>query len=201
MRMGSPLGAHCSREGRLWCARVEIAIHEIGDDFDGALDVELFEGLIQEVMRDGGDAVALLDGEFGDGEIAAVAADQCDVRAVKRGDEGQTARGGHGAREHGADGVGNGVVDVEQIERFGLEDFEHFGGESKRVRRVIEKRIAGDFDLVKMDVRIVGIHADRRGVADEMDVVAASGEFLAEFGGDDAGAAVRGVAGDANLHG
>jgi hypothetical protein len=30
--------------------------------------------------------------------------------------------------------------------------------------------------------------------------VATSGELLAEFGGDDAGAAVGGVAGDANLH-
>jgi hypothetical protein len=65
---------------------------------------------------------------------------------------------------------------------------------------VIEKRVAGDFDLVKMDVRVVGIHADGRGVADEVDVVAARGEFLAEFGGDDAGAAVSGVAGDADFH-
>jgi hypothetical protein len=30
--------------------------------------------------------------------------------------------------------------------------------------------------------------------------VTAGREFLAEFGGDDAGAAVGGVAGDANLH-
>jgi hypothetical protein len=91
-------------------------------------------------------------------------------------------------------------MDVEEVQGFGLKNFEHLGGESERVRRVIEKRVAGDFDLVKVDVRVVGIHADRRGVADEMNVVTAGREFLAEFCGDDAGAAVGGVAGDANLH-
>ena len=53
---------------------------------------------------------------------------------------------------------------------------------------------------MEVDVRVVGVHADGRGVADEMDVVAAGGEFLAELGGDDAGAAVGGVAGDADFH-
>jgi len=43
-----------------------------------------------------------------------------------------------------------------------------------------------------MDARIVRIHADRRGVADEMNVMAAGGKFHAELGGDDAGAAVSG---------
>ena len=65
---------------------------------------------------------------------------------------------------------------------------------------MIEKRIAGDFDLVKMDVRVVGIHTDGRSVADEMDVVAPRGKLLAEFGGHDAGAAVRGIAGDSDFH-
>ncbi len=151
-------------------------------------------------MGDGGDAVALLDREFCDGKIAAIATDESDVRPMKRGDEGETARGGHGTREHRADGMGNGVVDVEEVKGFGLEDFEHLGGEGERVRRVIEKRVAGDFDFMKMDVRVVGIHADGRGVADEMDVVAAGGELLTELGGDDAGAAVSGVAGDTDLH-
>src|SRR5260370_35283709 len=51
-----------------------------------------------------------------------------------------------------------------------------------------------------MDARIVWIHADRRGVADEMNVVAAGGELHAEFGGDYAGAAVGWVRGDADAH-
>ena len=175
--MGSPLGAHCAREAFGGGASVEIAIHEIGNDFDGALDVEVLESLLQKIVGDGGDAVALLDGKFGDGQIAAVAADEGDVRAVQRGDEGQAARRGHGTREQGADGMGNGVVDVEQVERFGFEDFEHFCGKREGVGRMVEERVGGDFDFVEMDARVVGIHADGRGVADEMDVVAAGGEL------------------------
>ncbi len=50
------------------------------------------------------------------------------------------------------------------------------------------------------DVGRIGIEADGVGVADEVDLVAAGGEFHAEFGGDDATAAIRGVAGDADAH-
>src|SRR6266478_2204776 len=96
--------------------------------------------------------------------------------------------------------MGDGVMDVENVERFGLEDFEHFGGERQSVRRVIEERIGYDFDFVKEDVRVGGIHADGRGVADEVHVVAARGKLLAELGGDDAGAAIGWVAGDADAH-
>jgi hypothetical protein len=53
---------------------------------------------------------------------------------------------------------------------------------------------------VEKNVRVVQVHADGRGVADEMDVVAASSQLLAELGGDDSGAAVSGVAGYANAH-
>src|SRR6267142_1582829 len=108
---GSPLRA----ESFVVDAIVEIAIHEIGDDFDGALDVEVLESFLQKILRDGGDAVALLDGKFSDGKIAAVAADEGDVRAVKRGDEGKAARRGHGACEQRADGMRDGVVDVEKV--------------------------------------------------------------------------------------
>ena len=194
--VGSPLCA----KGGLWLTRVEIAVHEIGNNFDGALDVELFDGLFEEILGDGGDAVGLLDGKFCDGEITAIAADESDVGAVERSDERQTAGSGHGTGEKRADGVGNSVVDVKEVERFGFEDFDHFGGESQRIGRVVEKRVAGDFDFVEVDAGVVEIHADGRGVADEVDVVAARGELLAELGGDDAGAAVGGIAGDADFH-
>ena len=114
--------------------------------------------------------------------------------------KGRRRGSGHGAGKEGADGVGDGVVDMEKVEGFGFEDFNHFGGESESVGRVVKKGVRGDVDFVEVDMRIVEIHADGRSVADEMDVVAASGELLAEFGGDDAGAAVRGIAGDADLH-
>ena len=54
---------------------------------------------------------------------------------------------------------------------------------------------------MEVDALAVAVHADGRGVADEVDVVTSSGKFLAEFGGNDAGAAVGGVAGYANAHG
>src|SRR3989442_14943790 len=65
---------------------------------------------------------------------------------------------------------------------------------------MVEERVGGDFDFVEVDARVVGIHANRRGVADEMDVVAAGGQFHAEFGGNDSGAAVGGIASDADAH-
>ena len=169
--VGSPFGG----EPFVGRAIVEFAVHEIGDDFDGALDVEVFDRFAEKILGDGGDAVALLDGEFCDGKIATVAADERDIRAVKSGDEGEAARGGHGAREHGADGVRNRVMDVKKIERFGFEDFEHFCGESESVGRMVEERVGGDFDLVEVDARVVGVHPNGRSVADEMDVMAASG--------------------------
>src|SRR5262249_37978499 len=89
----------------------------------------------------------------------------------------------------------------QDVERFGLEDFEHFGGESKGVGGVVEQWVGGDVDFVVEDVRVGGIHADGRGVGNEVDVVDARGKLQDELGGDDAGAAVGGVAGDADAHG
>ncbi len=91
-------------------------------------------------------------------------------------------------------------MDVEQVQGFGLENFEHFCGQGEGVGRVVEERVGDDFDFVEMDAGVVGVHADGRGIADEMNVVAAGGELHAEFGGDDAGAAVRGVTGDPDAH-
>ena len=41
-----PLGA----EFRIVFSNVEIAIHEVGDDFDGALNVEVSERLIEKIL-------------------------------------------------------------------------------------------------------------------------------------------------------
>ncbi len=120
---------------------------------------------------------------------------------MERGDERQAARGGHGTGQHGADRMRDGVVDVEEVQGFGFEDFQHFGGEGQGVRRMVEERVRCYFDFVEVDMGVVRVHADGRGVADEMDVVAAGGQFLAELGGDDAGAAVGGIAGYADAHG
>ena len=114
---------------------------------------------------------------------------------------GQAADGReHLLGQHGGDGVRDGVVHVQQVELVALGDFGHARGEREAVGRVLEERVVGDFDLVIVDARGIGIEADRIGVGDEVDLVAAGGQFQAEFGGDDAAAAVGGIAGDADVH-
>src|SRR6266536_3589274 len=43
-------------------AHVLIAIYEVGNDLDVVLDVEDLDGAVAQIVRDGGDPVALLDG-------------------------------------------------------------------------------------------------------------------------------------------
>src|ERR1700679_3419285 len=116
---------------QLRVADVEVAVDEVADDFDVAGDAEVDAGLVAEIGGDAGDAVGLGYSEFCDGEVGAVEAYQGDVGAVEGGDEGQmTASGGqHLAGQKGADGVGDCVVDVEEIEGVKLGYFGHAGGE------------------------------------------------------------------------
>ena len=51
---------------------------------------------------------------------------------------------------------------------------------------MVEERIVGDLDFVEEDRSLGAAQADGHGVADEMDFVAAGGQFDAEFGGDHA---------------
>src|SRR5207245_11153772 len=46
-----------------------------------------FQRFAKQVAGNAGNAVALLDGKLGDGKIAAVAADERDVRAMQRGNK------------------------------------------------------------------------------------------------------------------
>ena len=196
LAVGGPLGT----QRGIVLAGVEIAIDEIGNDLDGALDIEFLERGFFQVMGDGSDAVGLLDGEFGDGQEAAIVADQSDVGAVERGNERQAPGSGHGAREQRAHRVRDGVMNVQQVEMLGFGDLHHFDGEGQRVGCVIEKRVIGNFDFVERDVFRAGIQPHRRSVTDEVNVVAARGELHAELGGHDSGAAIGGIAGDAYSH-
>src|SRR5260370_24519322 len=65
---------------------------------------------------------------------------------------------------------------------------------------MVEERIGSDFHLVKGNVRVAEIHADRRRIADEMKVVAARGKLLAQFRGDHSGTAICWIAGNADTH-
>ena len=70
-------------------ADVDVAVDEVADDFDLGVDVEGFAGAVAQVGGDGGDAVGLFDAELCDGKVGAVEADERDVGAVQRGDEGK----------------------------------------------------------------------------------------------------------------
>ena len=186
----------------LGIADVDVAVDEVADDLDLGVDVEGFAGAVAEVGGDGGDAVGLFDAELCDGKVGAVEADERDVGAVERGDEGKmmAARGEHLPGQQSADGVRDGVVDVEEIERVELGDLGHAGGEGEIVGWVFEERVVRDGDFVEVDVGFAAGEAEGLRVGDEVDLVAAGGEFDAEFGGDDAAAAVGGITGDADLH-
>src|SRR5271156_2493945 len=94
----------------------------------------------------------------------------------------------------------DGVVDVEKIERVELSDLAHAGCEGQIVGRMLEERVVRDRYLVEVDVGFATSETEGLRVGDEVDLVAAGGEFDAEFGGDDTAAAVGGITGDADLH-
>src|SRR5215831_21094704 len=95
----------------------------------------------------------------------------------------------------------NRIMHVQQIERFRLEHFEHFRGQRERVRRMVKQWVTYNFDLVKMNALTAWIQPDGRSIADEVNVMAPRGQLDAQLGRHDAGAAVSGVAGDADAHG
>jgi len=66
---------------------------------------------------------------------------------------------------------------------------------------MVKERVGNHLHFVKVEALTVEAQADRRCIANEVDLVAARGELDAELRGDDAGAAVSGVASDADAHG
>ena len=76
----------------------------------------------------------------------------------------------------------------------------HAHGEREIVRRILEQRIAADVHFVEVDARQERRQPEGLLVGDEVDLVPALRERDAELRRDRAGAAVRGIAGDADLH-
>ena len=97
-----------------------------------------------------------------DGRTAAgVAADEGGVGAVEGGDDARLLlRREHGAGEDGGGGVGDGVMDVENIEAMIAADFGHFDGERQGVIGVFEEAVVVDADGVEVDAGGVFGEAD-----------------------------------------
>src|ERR1700704_3123751 len=94
----------------------------------------------------------------------------------------------------------NGIVDVEKIQVIELGNFSHARSERKIIRRIVKKRVPGDFYFVVMNIRFGASQADGLSIRNKMNFMSALGEFQTKFGGHDAAATVGGITGDPNLH-
>src|SRR5882762_4152339 len=94
----------------------------------------------------------------------------------------------------------DGIVYVEQIKALCFGHFHHLYRKRKRVRRVVEQGITGNFHFVELN-SLVGVgQTNWRRIADEMNLMAARSQLHSQLGRDDARTAIRRVASDPNLH-
>jgi hypothetical protein len=108
------------------------------------------------------------------------------------------AAGQHLLRQIRRDGVGNGVVDMEQVELVELGNLRHAGSQREIVGRMLEQRVVKHLDLVEVNIGLAARKAERCGRGDEVDVVATRCQLDAKLGGDHAAPSIGGVAGDAD---
>ncbi len=160
-------------------------------------------GLVLEKLRDGGDPIGTLDRELGDRIEAGFLPDERDVGAMQRRDDREAAPGcQHLAGQERGGGVGNGVVDVEQIEVFPEGHIVLLAGQGQRIRIVLEERVVpGGVHLMEVDALDVFAKPERHRVRDEVDLVTAPGKVEPELRRERARPPVRWVASNADLHG
>ncbi len=179
-----------------------VRVDEVRNHLNVLRDVEVVVRFLAQVAGDGRHAVRLVDGPRHDGRKGGILADKRDIGAVKRGDDGQVEvlRVQNLAGHHGARRVRKRVVHVQEVEPHVLGDVHHLARQGKRVRRIVEEGIALDVDLVEEDVAGHVGEPKREIRRDEVDLVAAFGEALAEFRSYHPAAAVGGITGDADFH-
>ena len=186
-------------------ATIGRAIEEVRDDANLARHPELAVGVGFQALRYGRDAVRLLDAE-GDGlRIRPVVADHRNVGAVQRGDHarhgGSIRRAEDLPREIGGRRVRHRIVRVDDVEPFFPRNLDDFVRERQQILRLSEQWIAGRFHTMERQARLIVSEAKRRVAAQNMNPVTARRERFAQLGRDDAAAANRGIADDADVHG
>ena len=107
----------------------------------------------------------------------------------------------HLLRQERRRGVRDRVVRVDDLERELARDLHDLVGERQDVLRFAKERIARRVHLMEDEPGLVVAEPERRIGADEVHLVAAVRERLRQLGRDDAAAADRGVADDADVHG
>ncbi len=136
---------------------------EVVDDFDLLLGVEHLPGLFGEAVRDGRDAAGAFGGVLDDGREVGVAAHERDVGAVQGGDD---ARGVEvllaadlpGQQRGG--GVGDGVVDVDDVQLVLVRHFNELHGQGQRVVGVLEQFVFVELHLMEVNVGVLALQAE-----------------------------------------
>ena len=138
-------------------------------------------------------------------EYRRIAPDQRDVRPVQRrhdlGHGSGSRRREHLRRQKRDCRVRDRVVRVNDAEPELARHLHEPIGQRQHVLRLAEQRIARRLDLVKRQARMELGQPERQIRADEVHLVAAVRERLPQLGGDDAAAADRGVAEEADVQG
>ena len=166
----------------------DLGIGEIVDALHRGRGREERLRLFLEPIRHGRDGVDLAQAEAHHVPVGRILSDQRDVGAVQRGDDGRVAGREHLAGEVGGDGMGNGVVDVEEIELVLAVDLGQTRREGDRVWHRLEHRIVQRTHFVVEDA-LLGAQAKPMGpgTGDEVDLVAAAREHAAQFAGEHPG--------------
>ena len=155
-----------------------------------------------QAFRDRRDRVGLFDAERDGFRVRRIAADDRDVGAVKRRDDGGAGRPlsrDDLPRKVGGGGVWNRVVRVDDVERLRASDLDDLVGQRQQVLRLAEERVRRRLDAMKGQPGLVA-QPERRFTADDVHLMPALAQRRRKLGGDDAAASDRGVADDTDVH-
>src|SRR5664280_301589 len=98
----------------------------------------------------------------------------------------------HRPRKNGRCRVGHGIVNMEYVQPVIAAHFRHLYGEWQRVIGVLEQIVVVDDHWMKMQAWSILGQTERPLVADEMHLMAAPRQLLAQRGGEDAASSHRG---------
>gem|GEM_PF-5645954 len=131
-----------------------VEIDEVRDHLDFLLDVEMFQGIFFQVLRNGCDAIRLVDGERYDRFIGWIFSHQGDIGTVERGDyrdiDSVTCQDLLGHK--GCGSMRNCVVYVEEVQLFEAHHINQLAGQCRLVRCIVEQWVVpyGNFMVEKI---------------------------------------------------
>jgi hypothetical protein len=97
--------------------------------------------------------------------------------------------------------MGDGVMDMEQVQSFKTSDIHHFAGKYHLIRRIIEQGIVGNIHLMMKDVFAERTEPDGPVVGDEVNDMSLLSQGFAQLGGHHTATSEGGIANDADFHG